>query len=463
VPTPPSTGVDVTTLGFDTATQYTIAPGGSWSQADVVGFLGGTGKGDLFFKTEGGAPPKVAARVYFAPTDPELGSYGNAVAAFQIGALGQVGTQAARAVSPQTILGVRSDDRFRFKVKLYNSSGEGNGFRLTAFDETGAPVQIKDGTGNLVASLDFGIGAYQSAELSDEGLGLNDPAHRYVLKAEPVTTGAMLVASAVLIDRATNDQVLIADDASRPADEGGSVKVFVPAVGHLDTLTAHWRTSVSILNSATATRGVLVEYIYGPSSTAQSFYAMEGGKLLSFDDISEIFPNVPEIAAEAGTAGLLRITYPADAETTTAPVLVSARAYDDRSTTTGGTAGTTLVSYSGGDAVAYGEEALVIPGAESNDRFRTNVGIFALDDEETNVDVTAVDKDGNVVGALQGFALNQAGLNGPWRQFPVSLIPNIPAEPVSLRVVVTRGGRVGAYAINIDQKSSDTTFIKATP
>jgi PKD repeat protein len=462
VPVPPSTGIDVTALEFDSVTKYTIAPGGSWSQEDVVGFVGGTGKGNLFFKIEGGPPPEVAARVYFAPTDPELGTYGNAIATFQVGAFGQVGVQQARSVSAQTILGVRSDEQFRFKVKLYNSSGQLNGFRLQAFDETGAPVPLLDGGGLPVASLDFGIGAYQAAELGDDRLGLTDPAHRYVLQAEPLTTGAMLVASASIIDRTTNDQVQVADDATRPGVEEGAVRVFVPAVSRLDTAISHWRTSVSILNSAGIARGVLVEYLYGPALVAQSLYTVEAGKLLSFDDISEIFPNVPEIAVETGTAGLLKISYAADAETPTRPVLVSARSYDDRSTTTGGTAGTALSSYSGADATAAGEAPIVIPGAETNDRFRTNVGIFALDDETTTILVTAVDKDGNVVGTAPPSALNIPGQTGPWLQFPIALIPGLPAEPVSLRVEVTGGGRIGAYAINIDQKSADTTFIKGT-
>ena len=319
---------------------------------------------------------------------------------------------------------------------------------------------LNDG-GSPVESLDFGIGAYQAAEVGDERIGLVDPAHRYVLKAEPIGNGAMLLASVSIIDRTTNDQIQVADDATRPTPESGAVRVYVPGVSRYDTAISHWRTSVSILNSASIPRGVAVEYVYGPSLVAQSLYTLEAGKLLSFDDIAQIFPDVPEIAEGTGTAGLLKVTYAADAETSTAPLLVSARAYDDRSTTTGGTAGTALSSFSGGDSIGVGDAPIVIPGAETNDRFRTNVGIFALDDEVTGVLVTAVDKDGNVVGSAGG-ALNNPGQAGPWLQFPIASIPGLPAEPVSLRVEVTSGGRIGAYAINIDQKSADTTFIKGT-
>ena len=452
--------VDVTTLGFTSATKYVLAPGATWSQTDVVGFLGGSGKGDLLIQSEGGLTPVVAARVYFEASDPATGTFGNAVEPFQIGAFGQVGTSAIRASSPQTIVGVRSDDQLRFKVKLYNSAGSLNGFNLTAFDETGAPVSLKDGGGNPQPSLSFAVRAYQAAELDGDALGLNDPTHRYVLKAEPVTTGSMLLASVSLIDRVTNDSVQLADDATHPSAEGGSVVAFVPGVSRFDTTSAHWRTSVGILNSASAARGVLVEYLYGAGKVAQFFQAMDPGQLLFFNDISELYPGVPEIATETGTSGMLRVTYPADAETTTNPVYVNARSYDDRSQTTGGTAGTALPSYAAADAIAYGDDALVIPGAEQSDRFRTNVGLFAVDGSLTIANVWAVDKDGSAIGSPITIALNQDGISGPWSQFPLSVIPDLPADPVSLRVQVVQGGRVAAYAINVDQKSSDTTFVK---
>ncbi|MGE5276270.1 MAG: hypothetical protein ACM3SU_04690, partial [Acidobacteriota bacterium] len=459
VPSPPATGVDVTSLGFDSAVKYTLAPGGSWSQADVVGFLGGSGKGNLFIETEGGPNPDVAARVYFAPSDPTLGSFGNALPSFEVGAFGQVGTQQVRAVSAQTILGLRMDDNFRFKLKLYNSSGALNGFRVTAFDETGAPATLKDGAGNPASSLDFAVGAYQSAEIGGDALGLNDPAHRYVINAVPVTTGAMLLASAAIIDRVTNDQVQVADDARRPTADGNNVVAWVPAISRFDGASAHWRTSVAILNSASSPRGVLVEYIYGPDKLAQSFIAMDPGQLLSFDDVSELFPTVAEVT-DTGTSGLLRVTYPADAETPTNPVYVSARSYDDRSTTTGGTAGTALSTYVAGDSIAPGDAPIVLPGAEQDDLFRTNIGVFALDDGPAGALVWAVDKDGNAIGSPIGIALNQGG-GSAWSQFPISVIPNLPAEPFSVRVQSLQG-RIGAYAFNIDQKSLDTTFIKGT-
>ncbi|HEY7114307.1 MAG TPA: PKD domain-containing protein [Thermoanaerobaculia bacterium] len=448
--------LDVTSLGFSSANKYTIPPGGTWSQANVVDFLQGTGKGNLFIQTEGGLFPDVAARVYFEPNDPTVGTFGNAVSAFRIGASGQVGVEAIRALNPQTIVGVRSDDQLRFKLKLYNSSGGGGSFRVTAFDETGTSVPIQG-----AQFLDVGINAYQAPEFSGEDLGLTDPTHRYVLQAQPISQGGMLIASVSVIDRTTNDQVRLADDATRPGANAGVVTAFVPGASRFDTATAHWRTSISMENAGSQPRDVTVDYIYGAGKIATYERTLAPGELASFDDISQLYPNVPEIATETGTSGLLRVHYAADGEESSKPVYVNARSYDDRSSTTGGTAGTALAVYAASDAIGPGDSPLVITAVEVSDRFRTNVGVFAVDDSLAIAKITALDKDGNVLGVVDGVALNNTGVSGPWSQFPISVLSGLPTDPVSLRVEVKQG-RAVAYAINVDQKSQDTTFIRAT-
>ena len=449
--------LDVTALGFSSATKYTIPPGGTWSQANVVDFLQGTGKGNLFIQTEGGLFPDVTARVYFEPNDPTLGTFGNAVSAFRIGMNGQVGVEAIRALNPQTIVGVRSDDQQRFKLKLYNSSGSAASFRVTAFDETGAAVPL-----NGAQYMDVGINAYQAPEFSgDQDLGLADPTHRYVIQAEPISQGGMLIASVSMIDRTTNDQVRLADDATRAAANAGVVTAWVPGASRFDTATAHWRTSIAIMNSGSAARDVTVDYIYGAGKIATFEHSLNPGELESFDDISQLYPNVPEIATATGTSGLLRVSYPADGEESSKPLYVNARSYDDRSSTTGGTAGTALSVYAAADAIGPSDPPLVISGIEVDDRFRTNVGLFAIDDSLTTAKVTAIDKDGNVIGIVDGIALNNGTVSGPWSQFPISVLSGLPADPFSLEIEVTQG-HAAAYAINVDQKSSDTTFIRAT-
>ena len=66
------------------------------------------------------------------------------------------------------------------------------------------------------------------------------------------------------------------------------------------------------MNSGSAARNITVDYIYGPGKTATVQQSLNPGELASFDDISQLYPNVPEIATATGTSGLLRISYAAD-------------------------------------------------------------------------------------------------------------------------------------------------------
>ena len=79
------------------------------------------------------------------------------------------------------------------------------------------------------------------------------------------------------------------------------------------------------------------------------------------------------------------------------------------------------------------------------------------------INVSAIDKEGNTFGTPVNLALNQAGVSGHLQQFGMNAFAGLPAEPVSLRVEVVRGGRVGAYAVNVDLKSLDLTFIQGKP
>ncbi|HTO88848.1 MAG TPA: PKD domain-containing protein [Thermoanaerobaculia bacterium] len=467
----PGPAIDVQTLGFATAPTITVPAGGSRSGTDVVGFLGGTGKGNLFIKYEGGPAPLVSARVYFAPSDPTLGSYGAELNAFTIGPSGQTGLQAIRAASPQTVLGLVSNDRFRFTAKLYNSSAAAAWFDLSAYDREGHLVTLTDpgfstcslGTDQV---LKCGIGPYQGLDLKDETLGLTDPTKAYVLRAQPETTGATLIASAAVIDRTTNDQFQVSDDAPPPSVEGNNVVYYVPGVSRIDTGSAHWRTRVALLNSGSAERGVLIEYLYsvggmGPGKVVQNFVVLGPGEMVFAEDIANAFPGASDMTADAGTAGLLRISHPVDSDSETNPVLVAARNYDDRSASGGGTAGTAIAVFAVPDAVGPGGGSLWIPGAVQNDAFRTNVGFFALDDVVTRVKVTAIDKSGNEVGYRDDIALNIDGAH--FAQIGLTAIPNVPTDPVTLRIEVAEGGRVGAYATNVDLTSLDTAQIKAIP
>jgi hypothetical protein len=162
---------------------------------------------------------------------------------------------------------------------------------------------------------------------------------------------------------------------------------------------------------------------------------------------------------QESTLGVLRIYYRAAPDSATAPLLIGGRIYDDRGSA--GTAGMQLFVYSNGESVSPGSP-LVLPGAQQNLRFRTNIGFFALGDLQTPVRVTAVKQDGTVAGTFD-FILNAPGQNGHFAQLSMLQIPGIVGEPMTVRVEVLSGSRIGAYVATVDQISSDSIFVQGKP
>jgi hypothetical protein len=158
---------------------------------------------------------------------------------------------------------------------------------------------------------------------------------------------------------------------------------------------------------------------------------------------------------------LVRVFYRAAADSATAPLLIGGRIYDDRGSA--GTAGMQLFVYSNGESVEPGSP-LVLPGAQQNLRFRTNIGLFALGDAPTRVRVTAIQESG-APAASQEFVLN--GQYGHYVQLRmVDFLQGVPAftsETLTIRVEVLEGSRVGAYVVTVDQISSDTVFVQGKP
>ena len=61
------------------------------------------------------------------------------------------------------------------------------------------------------------------------------------------------------------------------------------------------------------------------------------------------------------------------------------------------------------------------------------------------------------------FVLNDSTRSGHYVQLPMSAIPGIVGEPMTIRVEVLEGSRVGAYVVTVDQISSDTVFVQGRP
>jgi hypothetical protein len=369
-------------------------------------------------------------------------------------------------------VGLRNDGNYRFNVSLFNASGQSGFFRLTAFGEDGAPVPLLDASGAQTLSRDFPIGAFQQSLLQAADLGLTDSTKRYILKASAIGTGGTLIAAASALDRRNNDLVEVSDDTPRLAAAADTLlDYFIPGVGRIgrDDVAdgPHWKTDLTLYSNSSVTRDLTFEYRFtdrnGAEQRVLAPVTIGPGLSVILDDVVK---SVLARYAPAGidlthdsTLGLLRISYRAASDSSTAPLLIGGRIYDDRGTA--GTAGMQLFVYSNGESVAPGNP-LVLPGAQQNLRFRTNIGFFAMGDLLTRVRVTAVKQDGSV-GGLFEFVLNDSTRSGHYAQLPMSVIPGIVGEPMTIRVEVLEGSRVGAYVVTVDQISSDTVFVQGRP
>ena len=501
----PCWSFDLSTVTFDPQKAITIPPKGSWSQADVVKYLAGDvpTKGILVLKYSGGnATPLVTARVYASPTsDPTGPSAGTTLTVVPATKDGQIVPQGAQVAVEQDLPGLRSDSQYYFRLSLVNSAGLAGSFRITAVDQGGNPVTMTDPRlGGAPASfLDFPIGPYQGVDWSGDDLGLNDPSKRYVVKAgrTPNYSTGQLMAFVKLDDRLTGDPTLVSPGtppAILDSCSGGQscVNYIVPgARRYLTPSGAHWKTSLTVYNPSGQTRGVSLTYLYSPTSllppekTAGQFLIVGPGQLAQVpglpgtvccdDAVAQLFAtpanNLDSFATDS--AGLIILQHFQDAETSTAPLIILSRTYDDEPT---GTVGSQMEVYTRKAPLSVGptDGPLVLTGlqtdtaANPHPRFQSSVNVFAYDDVLTVVRLTALKSDGTVLGTHY-VALNNPGASGHFqpRFLDASDITGslngATNAPVSIKVEVVQGGRAGAYGLVEDVATHDPTYVRSAP
>jgi hypothetical protein len=501
---------DLSTVTFDPAKKVTIPPDGAWSQADVVKFLSGDAptKGTVVLKYDGGdATPLVTSRVYASPAADPLGpSAGSALAAVKATKDGQVITSGGSPLG-LNLSGLRSDSSYYFRLSLVNSAGITGVFRVTAVDQDGNPVTMNDPRpGGLPdRHLDFIVNPYGGVDWSGDDLGLNDPSKRYVVnvrKAPGYTTGRPL-AFAKLNDRATGDPSLVTADSPPEyrepcAGNQSCVNYVLPGVSRYRTPQgANWKTSISIYNPAEQTRGIGLTYSYEPTSlapperTETRFVMVCGteqrvpgcvGPLAFWDDVvAQLFANSENHLADSnnGNAGILRIQHFTDVETTSAPLQISARNYDDQPR---GTVGSELLDYTRAVSIGPADAPMLLTGLQQDDasnpklRFSSTVNVFAYDDVQTDVLLTALSIDGSVLGTHH-VVLNQPFVDDRGQPLvtghfqPRALdasdatgsLNGVQNQPISIKVEVVQGGRIGVYGLIEDVTTHDPTYIQAFP
>jgi PKD repeat protein len=451
---------DLSTLPFDSLNSVPLEAGQSWSAFDVVGTTlnrAGLGKGILFLKFQG-ATPIVTARVYFTANGV---SYGTALPSFVVGPYGATQAQEELTATGQYLIGLRNDPRYRFNVSLFNASSDGGLFHLDAFTEDGEQV----------FSRDIAVPAYRQFGVNDvTDLFTPDPGKRYVLKA--TSTMGALQAFASQLDRSNNDLVQVSDDTPQiAAAPDTELHYYISGVGRIESVAnnAHWRTDLRFFNPSSLPRNLSLEFHYTPGDSpaeqvAVALVTVGAGKGLSIDDVvgnpeglninTDLLPN--------GTAlGLLKVSYSAPPDIATAPLRIGGRIYADLAA---GTAGMQLSTYTSAQRAGPGQ-SLIMPGAQQNLRFRTNVGVFTMGELPTQVLISAVGQDGQTLSSY-GWQLNDPGSasstpTGSFAQIPLTVLSMIDGvHPMAIKVQAIDGSPIGAYIVTVDEISADTVFIQ---
>ena len=288
---------------------------------------------------------------------------------------------------------------------------------------------------------------YSQAGVNDSDIiGTLDPTKRYILKATSTAGGLQAYASS--LDRRNNDLVQVSDDTPRfnvPPDT--PVSYYMPGVGRIEdeASNAHWRTDLRVYNPSTLPRTVFLEYHYTPTDATTetivtkplSIGAKQG---VSIDDVvGNFLDDATDVDLKVGTVlGMLKVTYNAPPDVATAPLIIGGRIYADLSS---GTAGMQLSVFTDSQSVAPGSSRLIMPGAQTNLRFRTNIGLFALGTLPTTVRIHAIKQDGTETSSYD-FTLND-GTHGAFAQIPMTALPTIDGNPMTIRVEAFNGSRIG--------------------
>ena len=185
------------------------------------------------------------------------------------------------------------------------------------------------------------------------------------------------------------------------------------------------------------------------------------GQGVSKDDIVGGLLNErnPEDLKTGTILGLLKVSYAAPTDVASAPLIIGGRIYADLES---GTAGMQLSTYTSDESVAAGSSAvLVMPGAQTNLRFRTNLGLFVQGELPTQAKITILRQDGTEA-ATATYTLNDTGKTGAFAQIPIvsNVFPGIDGNPMTVKVQSVSGSPVAAYIVTVDQISSDTVFIQ---
>jgi PKD repeat protein len=404
-------------------------------------FTNGDNSGPVIVRGNTEKLPQIWTRTYNVAAN-GIGTYGQLIPAIRLDS----NENAATGPTTYYLPGVRLTDRFRTNIGLLNISGSPITITLTAFE---------DHFGAAIGQFQQTLEPYRFIQIGDGTLRSNFAGHSTQKAFSVMISGANegdLIAYESMIDNVSNDPVYVSAVPASLASDTGMKNQIVPGVGHFQS----WKSDISIFNpddqavqfdlSFYDEKGVLL-------SEAQNRILPAKGTL----QINDIV-NAPEMTPVVGKDVIGTLRLDVDSPLTHKFPVVTDRTYNDQGEA--GTYGQGIIGVPRSRPNVRVGKPAILPAVRQDLSYYTNLGLVNIGDEPSTVLVSLLDK--------------QSGQ--PIGTWSVSLIPgesivasrilqaiNATADNGSLKIEVTSGAPVWAYASVIDQMTKDPEYVPAVP
>ncbi|MFN2442682.1 MAG: PKD domain-containing protein, partial [Thermoanaerobaculia bacterium] len=385
--------------------------------------------------------PQIWTRTYNVAAN-GIGTYGQLIPAIRLD------TNENSATGPTTyyLPGVRLTDRYRTNIGLLNISGSSMTVTLTAFEHS---------FGAAIGQFHQTLEPYRFEQIMDGTLRTNFAGHPTDRAFSVMISGADegdLIAYESMIDNVSNDPVYVSAVPASLASDPGMKNQIVPGVGHFQS----WKSDVSIFN---------------PDDQAVQFdlrFFDEKGLLLS-EAQNRILPakgtlqindivNAPEMTPLVGKDVIGTLRLDVDSPLADQFPVVTDRTYNDQ--LEAGTYGQGIIGVPLSRPNVSAGKPAILPAVRQDLSYYTNLGLVNLGDEPSTVLVSLLDKQsGQPIGIWS--ATLAAGESIVASRIMQAI--NATADNGSLKIEVTSGAPVWAYASVIDQMTKDPEYVPAVP
>jgi hypothetical protein len=338
------------------------------------------------------------------------------------------------------LTGLVSSADYRTNLRLVNYGDEDTWVNLFMYDHLGNVAS------DTRASLVPGHSTRQINNIA-AWLGVDGNVAPFSVRAD--VSDREVQAFATVVDNLTGDSVLFQSSFK------GDNRVWVVGAANTEGVNdSQWRTDVWLYNPTESWLEGAVEFV--GRNDASDVYGFEWPDLKPHR-VREYLDVVGDELGLEETSGYLVLT---GKDGGPAPQ-VAARTYN--LDLAGGTYGLNLRSFTEDDLLYPGDTGYIVGVSNSADQnlgFRTNLGLLNTDRERwTGVRLTLLDVSGVAAGAPKELLIAP----GVLRQFDLAKYFGVEGVTgsASLRIEVTEGGGVAAYATEIDNRTQDAIFIPA--